>query len=650
MKDERLPLTVTQRLVIAGFRLQVAVVYFVAVAVLLLSTLRHDYPPQDRVWVTVIALATTAFAVPRMFRLPSDLGGGRFPGYGSFLHALASHTFASFAFPAALFVGGRLAVHFGASSQVGWLCGCGALIGMKGVHSMSFSWLGSLVAPRSFRQHLRGTTLLTSDEAYMRASNLRNENEPTLFWGGLSLPESISEGHFCVIGGTGSGKTLTLRLLMQSVLPRITPGTGRRAVVYDAKQDTLSILRGMGLTAPVVMLNPFDARCTAWDIAKDVESPADAMNVASILIEQEPGHNQFFSKASRGLLGNVLKALTLVAPGNWTLADVVYVLKSKDRIRRLLTAHPLTSQVYHEYFERRETTAGDIELTIKANIEMLEPVAALWAHTTNKISLREFFRDEYILLLPSDEDFKGTLDAFNRVIFYRLVQLALKQPETREAQTWFFLDEFREAGKLEGINSLIVRGRSRGVRVVLGFQDIKGLRDVYGENVADELTGVCVNKAILRLDSPATAQWAAEAFADAEVREYTTSETKSKENSTTKTESIVKREAVLAAEFMRLPTVDKTHGLFHGYYITPQVGVYGGRVHFAPLLAPEASVPNYEKRDFKLQYLPERTPEDDERIGLGRSQEQQPEPAAQQDQANSYERIDLDELNQEAER
>lgn len=413
--------------------------------------------------------------------------------------------------------------------------------------------------------------MITFEQANSRACELRNDLDADLLWSGLLVPESISEGHFCVVGGVGSGKTITLRLLMQSVLPRIKPGSGRRAIIYDANQNMVPVLNGMGLRAPIVILNPFDNRCVAWDIAKDVTSPAAAMDIARFLIEEEQGQNRYFSQAARGLVGNVLKAFTMVAPETWTLADVVYTLKSKDRIREFLTSHPLTSDAYPKYFGQRETTATDIESTIQANVEKLEPIAAQWSRTKGRISLHDFIRDEFVLVLGRDAEFRPSLDALNRVILNRLFQLALTQPATREAKTWFFLDELRQAGRLEGINNLITEGRSHGIRVVIGFQDIEGLRDVYGELAADELAAACVNKAILRLDSESTARWAGQLISDANITD------------TSKSDSIVGKVAEqLASELVRLPV--PTNQAFHGHFITPGIGVYTGSVHFGPIL------------------------------------------------------------------
>ena len=43
----------------------------------------------------------------------------------------------------------------------------------------------------------------------------------SIVFGGLELPDSESTTHFLCLGTTGSGKTIILRLLMQSVLPSV---------------------------------------------------------------------------------------------------------------------------------------------------------------------------------------------------------------------------------------------------------------------------------------------------------------------------------------------------------------------------------------------------------------------------------------------
>ena len=82
--------------------------------------------------------------------------------------------------------------------------------------------------------------------------------------------------------------------------------------------------------------------------------------------------------------------------------------------------------------------------------------------------------------------------------------MALSPDEIRSLQM-LIREEVREAGKLDGLSRLMTKGRSKGVCAVLGFQDIDGLRDAFGDKKASETTAMCSHKAFLCLESGETA-------------------------------------------------------------------------------------------------------------------------------------------------
>ena len=61
-------------------------------------------------------------------------------------------------------------------------------------------------------------------------------------FGLFELTDEDMGGHTLALGSTGSGKSLILRILMQSVLQVVGQGLGYRALVYDAKQDAIPII------------------------------------------------------------------------------------------------------------------------------------------------------------------------------------------------------------------------------------------------------------------------------------------------------------------------------------------------------------------------------------------------------------------------
>lgn len=471
---------------------------------------------------------------------------------------------------------------------------------------------------------IRGRSLISIEQARQRAEESLSEDAPRLCWGGLDLPMASASSHFVIAGNSGSGKTLNIQMLLQSVLPQIMSDNDQRALIYDAKGDTMSLLHGMNLQVPIRTLNPFDTRGVAWDLAKDLTAPVTAFEMASLLIPADPHANQpFFTRAATHLLYGVLLALMEKAGMDWTFADVVYAMQSQTRIRELLASTPYTKDLIELYLSVPER-ASDILATVATKMGPYSFIAAAWSQASEKVSLKEWGNEESILVLGTDEANRQALDAINRVVFKRISEIILSQTESADRRTWIFLDEARQAGFLDGLDSILTNGRSKGASVVLGFQDIEGMREVNGDKVANELIGQCSHVTVLRLASPATAQWAANLFGSYERFEDHTSDSSSEGDhgdtaSTTVSKQRVKREAVLSSEFLSLPPTSRKNGLT-GYSIVPGVGAY--QMHLtaewldARLPKPDPAVPNFLPRPQSIQHLPSWTEADRRRLGL----------------------------------
>jgi len=439
---------------------------------------------------------------------------------------------------------------------------------------------------------IRGPSLISHADADRIARAHLNSREPSLRWGGVELPMRCGTEHFCVIGESGSGKTKTIQLLLKSILPTVRPGSNRRAILYDAKRDLFSTLASFNLPCRVQTMHPFDERGVAWDIAADVTDPMIAIEIATILIPEKAGEKDpYFPQAARALLSGVFESLLRNAPGKWTLRDAVLALRYPARTRVLLKSSTDTRYLIEKYAGNTRS-ARDIASTLENSMRRLSFVAAAWERATEKISLEDWLKNgESVLLLGSSPKMESTFRELNRAILHRAAQLIREQGEAeREGrgrpprQTWIVVDELREAGRMEGLNSLLVEGRSKGACVVLGLQDIPGLHSVYGRELAAELIGLCSNKAFLRSSDNDTQQFASHCFGTQEIDlprtavTHGVSKTYSKENSVSETYSTQvsyqrqTKPLVLPSQFRSdLPRPHPTTGL-SGYYLTALVG------------------------------------------------------------------------------
>lgn len=475
--------------------------------------------------------------------------------------------------------------------------------------------------------YLRGRRILPFSEAKGSAERLSPRGAPALPWGGVRVPAAFAPLHFLAIGAPGSGKTLTIRMLAGEMMKGVGDGSGRRAVVYDAKRDAVSIIFGMKPRCPVKILNPFDQRSTRWAIAKDATTPAVCLQIAETLVRVEPGPNQFFSLAGTEILAGVLVALHLSAPGRWDLRDVILATRDPDVLQALLKRHPETAGPLVHFAEPR--TLANILSTVRVRMAQLEPIAAAWANADDEVSIEEWATTEMILVLGNDETTRVCLDAINRVILRRSVELVLNGPEVDGWRTLYLLDEVAQMGKLDCLSSLLTKGRSKGASVVLGFQDMDGLRAVYDKG-ADELVGQCATKALLRIESPATAEWASRTIGESEQVEHQVTTSKGGDSTTHQT---VKRDGALPSEFLSLPAASPAEGVT-GYFVVPQIGAFRATetpVYVRKHLNPKAvDVADFVPRPVGDQYLRPWTAEDRDRLGIS-SAPRPPEISAEKD-------------------
>lgn len=432
-------------------------------------------------------------------------------------------------------------------------------------------------------QTVKGRQLATIHSARRTYDVLRPAQDAGLLWGGARLPLKEATTHFLVVGASGSGKTLTLRLLMQSLLPQIKPNSGLRGIIYDAKRDMLPLLAGMGLSCKIAILNPFDARGLAWDIASDITTYSDAEALADILLPREENEDDFFRSATLELLKAVVQCFIDYAPGAWTLRDVVLAMRSQPVLQFLIKSHPETQHLHH--FFASEKTAANIMATVATKIGRYRTIAALWSSEgRQKVSLQDWLRGDMLLILGKDNTAEVELKALNQLLFTRMTQMVLDGPEVALPQTLLFLDELPSLGKLDKLTPLCTEGRSKGVCIAAGLQSIEQLRHIYGPELAHTMTGQFQHKAVLQLNDEPTADWASKHIGDAELCRLVESisygstsgwsggESLSLNGSTTRTTNInpqysVQR-AVFASELMAIPPVsDKTGDGLTGYYL-----------------------------------------------------------------------------------
>lgn len=462
----------------------------------------------------------------------------------------------------------------------------------------------------------RGRAVGKVSDARKHLKQFREPNEPQIVWGGLGLPWSAGVRHFLAAGMTGCGKTNLLLQFMASVLVWIGRKKDQRALIYDPKTELVSFLHGLGLGERVRILHPFDERSSAWDLAADVDDPAAAQQVATILIpEDRESKNPFFSRAAGQLLAGVFRFLMKQCPGQWSLRDVIFIMESQARLREVLRRHPETVSLVGEFFEPPETFAN-VRSEIAIWMRRYRPIAACWHHAgANRVSLKDWVKGAYVVLLGQDEANRFQLEAINRAMFLRASQLLLNQDNSEERRAWVIIDEVREMGNLEGLSRLLTNGRSKGACFCGGFQTPSGMKDAVGEHVADEINDQIWSIALGRMGGDVSAEWASRMVGDVEFDEQPSDGAGGK----SKTPQVVKRRALMPEFFKELPPPSPQTGV-SAVFITPYTGTYshtvpGGEIAKVRAMRAE-NVPDFVPRPQAHQELPSWDEGDYRRLGF----------------------------------
>lgn len=417
-----------------------------------------------------------------------------------------------------------------------WL-GARAYFGPSSIHTLAFSsavvLVGSaffvrfvidlLLRPEPLSRPVVGREKLSIEEAHSRAQEaaIASSSQNLITWGGLPLALEEAVGHFFILGTSGSGKTLTFNSLMAEILP-LCHQPKFRAIIYDVKTEILPFLHCLGLELgrDYVSINPFDERGIAWDVAKDITSPIDTENMARILIPENPKEREpHFTNVARQFVHGVLEIITRERPGNWDLADVLHVLRNQDRIKEVLSQSAAGEDLIRQHFGPR-SGRNSVIATLDQNVARYQTLASLWSAASQKISLKDWAAGTSpeggpldlppILILSRVKKYRVQLSAINRAMLQYLCNELISplQPKTQEPRTFLFLDELREAGYIEDLPTFLNDGREYGVSVVMGTQSMEGLRKIYQQDEAQEITANCWNMGFYRQNSKDSAKWA----------------------------------------------------------------------------------------------------------------------------------------------
>ena len=329
---------------------------------------------------------------------------------------------------------------------------------------------------------------------------------------GVPYPERAETRHTIVSGTTGAGKTVLISDLVSQVRER-----GERCVVYDKMG---SYTRAFFDPARDVLLNPLDARSPRWSPFYEARGPGDFDTMAAALIPQQKDTvDPFWVTAARQLFANgagVLRERGVTE--NRVLVE--HLLKTDlSRLAEAMEGTVAQSIVDPE----NPKTALSVRAMLTANIGALEylPDSGEPFSIRDWISKDETHARKGCLFLTSRGDQHASLRGLISTWLEIAVNAMLSLEQDDERRIWVVLDELPTLNQVPSLQPGLAESRQFGGCFVLGIQVISALRDLYGRNGAETISGLCGTRVVLAAPDRDTAEWSAESLGRAEVEEMT---------------------------------------------------------------------------------------------------------------------------------
>ena len=370
---------------------------------------------------------------------------------------------------------------------------------------------------------------------------------------GVPFPHRAETRHTIVSGTTGSGKTVLISDLVAQIRAR-----GERCVLYDKMG---SYTRSFFDPARDVLLNPLDARSPRWSPFYEARNPRDFDTMAAALIPQQKDTvDPFWVTAARQLFSNGAGVLSdRGVTENRVLVD--HLLKTD----LTALAEAMEGTVAQSIVDpENPKTALSVRAMLTAHLGALEVLADIGA----PFSIRDWISDENrggFLFLTSRADqhasLRGLISTWLEIAVNAL--LSLDQDDGR--RVWIVLDELPTLHQVPSLQPGLAESRQFGGCFVLGIQVISALRDLYGRNGAETVSGLCGTRVVLSAPDEDTARWSAASLGRAEVEEVTEGFSYGANTIRDGVSLTPKRELrplALASEIMQLPAL-------HGYLRFP---------------------------------------------------------------------------------
>jgi hypothetical protein len=423
--------------------------------------------------------------------------------------------------------------------------------------SIFTGWLAfkSTYVFRDGYKHNAGRQLLEGDLAIKKIqSRLKQyKGEPGLkIHQDFNLPRSLETTHMLLIGGPGSGKTSILYHILNDIWSR-----NDKCILVDVKGDFTAVYDG-------IIFNPIDPLGRHWDIAKDITTEELAEAFANQIIPEMGGDNQFFSDAARQALTAVIIKFQKTKPGKWTFKDIYDEVGGDEAHMKIFDSVKEHNPTFTETIRDTGKQTQAILSTLQIGFSLVKLLVRGEENypKAKRFSISDWAKDDYKgkrqIILGGVADLQELCVRYIGLFLEVAAKKLLAKTDSKDSRYFLCIDEFPQLGKIRSVKVLMDVGRSKGVGVILAFQDFLQVYNTYGENEGRSILNVAGTRIFGKVGDSIASEICKEYIGERSA--YHTKKTQSASGSSSTTD-IDKYYPIVANDFQNLGLTKEEDGI-----------------------------------------------------------------------------------------
>lgn len=341
----------------------------------------------------------------------------------------------------------------------------------------------------------------------------------------FGMTEEHLNKHTMLIGSTGCGKTTLMNKMIYQIQHQMT--SDDVMIIFDSKGD---FYQRFGKDPRSIVLGNSDlyySSSVRWNIFKEILSDGanddrkvqtNTQEICKNLFAErtQNTNNPFFPNAARDLLASLLMFILRTGYNDYSIRKEYFYNDSfkkfldesdVDRLLNLLS-YDNDARAVCSYID------GGGEQANGVLSEMYSVVRDIFTGVFSEhggFSIRNFVRRKggRTLFIEYDLSIGQVLTPVYRLLF----DLALKEALSRqkhEGNVYLFMDEFRLVPHLQHIDDGVNFGRSLGVKVFAGLQNVEQLFDIYQPSRGRSILAGFSNLFLFHNDDPSTVRYLSE--------------------------------------------------------------------------------------------------------------------------------------------